>query len=258
MRAAAAELVYGLNSVLAALRAKRRTVRRLWLAEGRTRDRRLDELLGLAAEAKITVEMAGREALDRLAGGGLHQGVVAEAEIGVDVRLEEVVEASAGPALLVILDRVQDPRNLGAVVRTAAAAGATAVVVGASRQAPMSAAALKVAEGGAEFVPVVQVGNVHQALRRIKQLGIWVVGLHPDAERGWDEADLTLPTAIVLGSEGPGLKRVLKDNCDLLVALPTAPGVDSLNVSAAAAVALYEAVRQRRRKLRGADSVRST
>jgi 23S rRNA (guanosine2251-2'-O)-methyltransferase len=248
------DVLYGIGPVLEALRAGRRRVHRLWIAEGRGHDRRLEELLRLARAAGAATSGAARDELTRRAAGGVHQGVVAEAEPLPRVELDTVLAAGRDrPALVVVLDSVQDPQNLGAVVRTAECAGADAVVVPKDRAASLTPAAVKAAEGAAERLPVVEVVNLARALRTMKEAGLWCVGLAAEGTRAWCEVDYRQPTAIVLGSEGSGLRRIVRETCDHLVAIPLSGRIGSLNVSVAAAVVLYESVRQRREGRRGTD-----
>jgi len=188
------------------------------------------------------------EVVERLAEGGRHQGVVAEVEPRAgdpETQLEEALEAAAGPPLLLVLDGVQDPHNLGACLRSADAAGVAAVIVPRDRAAGLTPVVRKVAAGAAESVPLVAVINLARTLRQLKERGVWLVGTDDAAGRSLFEADLTGPVALVMGSEGEGLRRLTRDCCDQLVSIPMAGAVESLNVSVAAGVALFEAVRQR-------------
>jgi len=223
-------------------------VRRVLLAGGRDA-RRLDELRALAARAGVPVAEADDATLERLAAGVRHQGVVAEIApraVDPETQLEEALEAAGAAPLLLVLDGVQDPHNLGACLRSADAAGVAAVIVPRDRAAGLTAAVRKVAAGAAETVPLVPVVNLARTLREFKARGVWLVGADDAAERTLYEADLTGPVALVLGSEGEGMRRLTRECCDQLVAIPMAGAVESLNVSVAAGVVLFEAVRQRR------------
>jgi 23S rRNA (guanosine2251-2'-O)-methyltransferase len=245
-RPAAAGEVHGIGPVLEVLRAGRRRLRRLWLAGGRRHDERMAEIVRRAGRMGVAVEELPAAELGRRAPGAVHQGVVAEVEPLQQPSLEELLERLRQPALLVALDQVQDPHNLGAVIRSAEAAGADAVLVTRERMAPLGAAALKVAEGAAEHLPVVAVPNLARALDQARRAGLWLVGLDAAAGRAWSDTDLVRPTVLVLGSEGRGLRRLVRESCDDLVSVPMLGRVGSLNVSAAAAVVLFECVRQRR------------
>jgi 23S rRNA (guanosine2251-2'-O)-methyltransferase len=184
--------------------------------------------------------------LARAARGGVHQGIVAEVTAPQDYTVEALVEAAA-PAvpLLIVLDGVEDPHNLGAVLRSADAAGCHGVVRQARHAAPLDGAAMKASAGAAAHVRVATVVNIARAIETLKEAGVWTVGLAGDASERYHEVDLTLPTAIVLGAEGSGLRRLVRDRCDRVVSIPMSGAVSSLNVSVAAGVTLFEAVRQR-------------
>ncbi len=181
--------------------------------------------------------------LDRLARGAPHQGVVADVRVG-DYGVGDLV-APDHPALIVVLDGVEDSHNVGAVVRAVDAAGADGVIRQTRRAAPLDAATARASAGALAHVRVASVVNVARALDQLSELGVWKVGLAADAPRRYDEMDFTLPTALVLGSEGEGLRRLVRENCDHLVRIPMRGRVASLNVSVAAGIVLFEAVRQR-------------
>ena len=238
-------MVYGINPVLEALRAGR--VRRVRVA-GRG-DRRIEEMLALARKMKLPVEQVDAQVLDRVARGGVHQGVAAELDAPRDVSIRELVSAAAlAPALIVVLDGVEDPHNVGAIIRTADAAGCHGIVRQARHAAPLAGAAAKASAGAVAHVRIATVVNIARALEELTQLDVWTVGLDGAAQASYDEADLTLPTALVLGAEGSGLRRLVRERCDRLVAIPMLGSVSSLNVSVAAGVALFEAARQRRQR----------
>jgi 23S rRNA (guanosine2251-2'-O)-methyltransferase len=225
-------------------------VRQLWLSTAREAAARLQELRALAGEAGIAVRDADEQGLDRLADGERHQGVVVELAPRAgdpETQLEEALEALAGsPPLLLVLDGVTDPHNLGACLRSADAAGVAAVIVPRDRAAGLTPVVRKVAAGAAETVPLVQVVNLARTLRELKERGVWLVGTADDASRTLYEVDFRGPTAIVLGSEGEGMRRLTREACDQLVSIPMGGAVESLNVSVATGVALFEVVRQRR------------
>jgi 23S rRNA (guanosine2251-2'-O)-methyltransferase len=235
-------IVYGVNPVLEALRAGRVTrVTVSAAARGRLR-----EVLRLAGECGLRVQQVEPEALDRLAGGGAHQGVVAEVTRGPDYTVGGLVVAAGEPALIVVLDGIEDPQNLGAILRTADAAGAHGVVRQTRHAAPLGGAAAKASAGAVAHVRMAAVVNIARALDELSEAGVWTVGLAGDAPTRYDQVDLTLPTAIVLGAEGSGLRRLVRERCDWLVSIPMGGHVESLNVSVAAGIALFEARRQRR------------
>jgi 23S rRNA (guanosine2251-2'-O)-methyltransferase len=225
-------------------------VRRVLIAGGRETGR-LAEVRELAQGAGVQVSVVDEATLDRLSAGERHQGVVAELLPRAgdpETHLEEALEAAGAAPLLLVLDGVQDPHNLGACLRSADAAGAAAVIVPRDRAAGLTPVVRKVAAGGAETVPLVAVVNLARTLRELKERGIWLVGTDDSAERTLYDADLRGPVALVMGSEGEGMRRLTRECCDQLVSIPMAGAVESLNVSVAAGVALFEAVRQRSAK----------
>ena len=240
-------IIYGFNPVIEALRAGR--VRRLRV--GARADKRTDEVVALAKRSGVAIERTDAAALERLARGGVHQGIVAELAPARDYSIQELIERAAPAApLLIVLDGIEDPHNLGAITRTVDAAGAHGVIRQARHAAALDGAAAKAAAGAMALVPFATVANIARALEELKEADVWTVGLAGEATDSYDVVDYTLPTAIVLGGEGEGLRRLTRDRCDRLVRIPMAGGVDSLNVSVAAGVALFEAVRQRTRKSR--------
>lgn len=236
-------LIYGLNPVLEALRAGR--VRRLRIAA--RGDRRMDEVVAMAKAAGVTVERVDAQALERLTGGAVHQGIAADLSPMPGYSVEELVEGAAPAApLLVVLDGVEDPHNVGAIARSVDAAGAHGIIRQARHAAALEGAAAKASAGATAFVRFATVVNIARALEDLAAAGVWTVGFAGEANDAYDEVDYTLPTAIVVGGEGEGLRRLTKERCDRLVRIPMAGGVSSLNVSVAAGVALFEAARQRR------------
>lgn len=248
--APAMNVAYGIHAVRVLLTRTPQRVRQLWLSSARETGARLQELRALAQQADVNCAEADDAQLERYAGGERHQGVVAELVPRADdpeTLLEEALEAGGtAPVLLLVLDGVTDPHNLGACLRSADAAGVAAVIVPRDRAAGLTPIVRKVAAGAAETVPLVQVVNLARTLRELKERGVWLVGTSDDAPRTLYEADLRGPIALVLGSEGEGMRRLTREACDELVSIPMAGAVESLNVSVATGVALYEAVRQRR------------
>jgi 23S rRNA (guanosine2251-2'-O)-methyltransferase len=238
-------IVYGINPVLEALKAGR--VRRLRLAA--RGDRRIDEAVALARAAGVLVERVDAKTLDRATRGGVHQGIVAELEAPRDYSVEELVKgAGDAPPLLVVLDAIEDPQNVGAILRTADAAGCHGIVRQARHSAALEGAAAKASAGAVAHVRVATVVNIARAIEELKGLNVWTVGLDGGEPASYYQVDFTVPTAIVLGSEGTGLRRLVRERCDRLASIPMLGSVGSLNVSVAAGVALFEAVRQRRER----------
>ena len=236
-------IIYGINPVLEALR--RGCVRKLRV--GPRRDRRIDEALTIAREKHVTIERADADTIDRLARGGVHQGIVAELDVPRDYSLPELVEGAAPAApLLVVLDGIEDPHNVGAILRTVDAAGAHGVVRQARHAAALDGIAAKASAGAVALVRIATEVNIARALEELKDLNVWTIGLAGDAADTYEAIDFTLPTAIVLGAEGTGLRRLVRERCDRLVSIPMHGGVGSLNVSVAAGVVLFEAARQRK------------
>lgn len=241
-------IIYGINPVLEALRSGR--VRRVRV--GPRGDRRVEEALTLAREKGIAIERADAAAIDRAAHGGVHQGIVAELDAPREHALRDLVEHAAPTApLLVVLDGVEDPHNVGAILRTVDAAGAHGVVRQARHAASLDGVAAKASAGAVAHVRIATEVNIARAIEELKALGVWTVGLDGDAAERYDAIDYTLPTAIVLGAEGHGLRRLVRERCDLLVSIPMHGAVGSLNVSVAAGVVLFEAARQRKKKSQG-------
>ncbi|ACO77009.1 RNA methyltransferase TrmH, group 3 [Azotobacter vinelandii CA] len=242
------ERIYGVHAVEALLRHHPRRVKRLWLAEGR-QDPRVQALLELARQARIAVGQRERRELDEWA-EGVHQGVVAEvspSQVWGEAMLDELLDRCEGPPLLLVLDGVTDPHNLGACLRTADAAGAQAVIVPKDKSATLNATVRKVACGAAEVVPLVAVTNLARTLEKLRQRGLWTVGTAGEVEQELYGVDLRGPTVLIMGAEGKGMRRLTREHCDYLVRLPMAGSVSSLNVSVATGVCLFEAVRQRSR-----------
>lgn len=237
-------IVYGINAVIEALRAGR--VQRIRVA-GRD-DARIRQLLDEATARGVRVQQVSREVLDRESRGGRHQSVAADVGGTPEVTLAELTRGHAGPPLIVVLDGVEDPQNVGAILRTVDAAGATGVVRQTRRAAPLDGAAAKASAGAVHHVPVAGVVNVARALEELKELGVWTVGLDADAKTPYYDLDLAIPTALVVGAEGTGLRRLVRERCDYVAAIPMAGHVGSLNVSVAAAIVLFEALRQRQSK----------
>lgn len=241
------EYVYGLHAVQAMLERAPRRVRQLKVQRGRL-DARMQALLDLAGSEALDVERVMPDELDRLADGGVHQGVVAvvtPSQLWSEEMLGHLLDNDEGVPLLLVLDGVTDPHNLGACLRSADAAGAQAVIIPKDKSATLSPTVRKVACGAAETVPLVAVTNLARTLKQLQQRGLWVVGTAGEADQLLYEVDLKVPTVIVMGAEGTGMRRLTREHCDYLAKLPMAGTVSSLNVSVTAGICLFEAVRQR-------------
>ncbi len=236
-------LIYGINAVLEAIRAGR--VRELRVSD-RAGARAVDAV-SAAQRAGIAVRRVRDTDLDRAAKGGVHQGVVADVEDAREYSVGDLVSGAAASPLIVVLDGIEDPHNVGAILRTVDAAGGDGVIRQSRHAAPLGGAAAKAAAGAVSHVKVADVVNIARAIEELKEAGVWTVGLAGDGAKRYDQIDLTVPTAIVLGAEGTGLRRLVRERCDWLVSIPMHGHVQSLNVSVAAGVALFEAVRQRGR-----------
>ncbi|HET9703761.1 MAG TPA: 23S rRNA (guanosine(2251)-2'-O)-methyltransferase RlmB [Vicinamibacterales bacterium] len=240
-------VIYGINPVLEAIKAGR--AREILVAQ--RADDRLQRLLDEAARHRVRVRYVTRDELDHAARGGVHQGVIAEVERLTEATLEDLADTSKGAPLIVVLDEVEDPQNVGAILRTVDAAGGSGVVRQTRRAAPLDGAAAKASAGAVNHVRIADVVNIARSLEALKQAGVWTVGLDAGAKMAYYDWDLTLPTALVVGAEGHGLRRLVRERCDQVVGIPMLGHVGSLNVSVAAAIVLYEAVRQRRSRSRG-------
>jgi 23S rRNA (guanosine2251-2'-O)-methyltransferase len=241
-------IVYGINPVLEAVRMGRAKEVVLLEPPGA----RLQEVATASREAGVPVRRVGASAFRKLAPSGVHQGVVALTGAPPQVTLEALAAHDHGPPLIVVLDGVEDPHNVGAILRSVHAAGGAGVVRQTRRAAPLDGAAAKASAGAVHHVPVVDVVNIARALEELKSLNVWTVGLDAEADLHYDEIDLTLPTAVVVGAEGSGLRRLVRERCDRLASIPMRGQLGSVNVSVAAAVVLFEAVRQRNRGRHGA------
>jgi 23S rRNA (guanosine2251-2'-O)-methyltransferase len=234
--------IYGINPVLEAVRARRVRIIRV----AARNDERLGALLELARDQHVTVTRVAVGELDRLTGGAAHQGVVAEVRERSHVSVEDLVMQASGPPLIVVLDGIEDPHNVGAILRTVDAAGADGVVRQSRHAAKLDGAAAKTSAGAVSHVKIAEVVNIARALDALKDAGVWTVGLAGDAPTRYDAIDFTLPTALVVGAEGDGMRRLVRERCDWLASIPMLGHVGSLNVSVAAGIVLFEAVRQRR------------
>lgn len=240
------EIVYGINPVLEALRGRRRAFE-LFVAKG-SQEKRLEKVLRLAADRGVPVRHRERDDLARLCGTGHHQGVALRVEAFAYAELPDILarwKESGDSGLLLVLDGIQDPHNLGALIRSAACAGAHGVIIPKDRAAGVTPAVEKASAGAVETLPVARVTNLAQALDELKEAGFWIYGTAGESPSSVFELDLTGNVALVIGSEGEGLRPLTSKKCDFLVAIPLKGGVASLNASVAGGVVLFEAVRQR-------------
>jgi len=242
------ELVYGLHAVESLLKHNHDSILELLVQQGR-QDARIETLVTRAGRLNVGISEVPRSALDEQTGGMVHQGIAAlckplklERSEGF---LQQLLQQLDHPPLLLVLDGVTDPHNLGACIRTADAAGVDAVIVPKDKSALMSATVRKVACGAAEVVPFIAVTNLARTLKALQQAGVWILGAAGEATQSLYQSDLKGPLALVMGSEGSGMRRLTREHCDLLFSIPMAGEVSSLNVSVATGVTLFEAVRQR-------------
>ena len=238
-------VLYGVNPIIEALRSNR-APDEITIAEG-ARDERLHELIELARQRGVPVGRARRNELDRAAGNTHHQGVTAHMAPPKYADADDLLESAAQHPcpLLLVLDGIEDPRNLGAIIRTAECGGASGVFIPERRAAGLNETVAKASAGAVSYLPVARVTNLSVLIRQLKERNVWVVGTAADARTDYSEWDWTRPSAIVLGGEGTGLHRLVRENCDALVRIPVHGKIESLNVSVAAGIILYEALRQR-------------
>jgi len=239
-------VIYGVNPVIEAMRGRKRPVERIGIALG-VRIARYDELMREAKAARVAIVRQPTTALDRAAGGRNHQGVIAWVGAARFASLAEVVARMPERRLAVLLDGVEDPHNLGAIIRTALAAGAHGVVIPERRAAGLTDTVARSSAGALAHLPVAKVTNLARTMEELKEAGYWLVGLDEHADKRYTEVDYTSPTAIVMGGED-GMHELTRKRCDFVVSLPTTGPVKSLNVSVATGVVLFEALRQRQKR----------
>lgn len=239
------DYIVGRNAVREALRSGR-TIQRLFITNDKVQGS-LQEIIGLAKDKGIELRRVDDKQLSKYADGVVHQGVVALAAPVKFADLGEVLQnwSSDKAPLLILLDGIEDPHNMGAIIRTAECCGATAVLIPKRHTAPINATVAKTSAGALESIPLVQVGNVAQTIEELKKQGFWVLGAHMEGQQTLYQTDLTSPLVLVIGNEGKGLSRLTKERCDFLVTIPMYGRINSLNASVAAAILMYEAVRQR-------------
>ncbi len=242
-----ADIIEGRNPVIEALRTGR-PINKVLLARNVKAQSAVAEILDLSKFRKVPVEYVERRFIDRLTATSSHQGVIAYASVKEYVDLEDLLtisrEKNESP-LYCILDGIEDPQNLGAIIRTAAASGTHGVIIRSRRAVGLTAAVAKASAGAVEYVPVARVSNISQAMVALKRSGVWVIGIDQTGEIPYSQVDFKLPTAVVIGSEGKGLSDLVKKRCDSLASIPMTEIITSLNASIAAALVMYEAFRQR-------------
>jgi len=237
-------IIYGINAAAEAVKAHPERIERISVERGQ-RNPRIGEIIIEARRKRIRISLEERAWLDRKSGGERHQGIlclIAEADT---LDAEEILAGAKSPGLLAILDGIEDPHNLGAIIRSAEASGMDGIFIPKNRSAGLSPAAVKASAGAAAHAKLARIGSAAQFIQSIKKKGYWIVGLEADADKPIWETDLTMPIAFVLGGEGKGIHRLVRENCDFLVSLPIHGRVNSFNVSVAAGIAFYEALRQR-------------
>lgn len=247
-------LIYGLSPVLEALRARRRPIQKILLASG-VQPARLIELVNVARQSRISIEKRDRRALDEMTQGANHQGVVALFAVGATptkknaayTNADEILDSLGSRPLLVLLDNIEDPHNLGAILRTCEGAGVDGVFIPEHRAAGLNETVAKTSAGAVEYVRVARVTNLVPLIVDLKERGIWVVGVEGGTTNSYTEFDLNVPMALVMGSEGHGLRRLVKENCDALISIPMHGHINSLNVSVATGIVLFEVLRQRKK-----------
>jgi 23S rRNA (guanosine2251-2'-O)-methyltransferase len=237
-------VLHGINAVTEAIKASPEKIERICVERGQ-KNPRIQEIIDLARKNHIRISFEERSWIDRKAEGARHQGILCFAAEMATLDAEDILEQAQSPGLLVILDGIEDPHNLGAILRSAEAAGADGVFLPQHRSATLSASVVKASAGAASHVKLSRVTNIAQLIESVKKNGYWVVGLDAAGSTSIWDIDLAAPIALVLGSEGSGLHRLVKERCDFVVSLPIRGAVSSYNVSVSAGIALYEALRQR-------------
>ena len=243
------DVLVGRNAVTEALKSGR-GINKLWIASG-DREGSVSEIAALAKERGIVVQYVERAKIESLAGGHRHQGVLAYVAPVPYAELDDILkaaEAKGEAPFLVLLDELEDPHNLGALLRTADATGVHGILIPKRRSVSLNATVAKTSAGAVEYVPVARIGNIAQTLKKLKEKGFWVAGADMDGEKAYYEADLTGPLVLVVGSEGRGMSRLTKEACDFIVSMPMVGRINSLNASVAGSILMYESMRQRLQK----------
>lgn len=246
-------VIYGLSPILEALRAQRRPISKILLASG-AQPARMNEVVALAKQQHISIERQARRVLDEMTNGANHQGLVAVVaqpaspshKSAAYSNADDILDSLSEKPLLVLLDNIEDPHNLGAILRTCEGAGVEGVFIPEHRAAGLNDTVAKTSAGAVEYVRVARVTNLVPLIAELKERGIWVVGVEGGTATNYTEFDLNVPLALVMGSEGHGIRRLVKENCDALISIPMHGQINSLNVSVATGVVLFEVLRQRK------------
>lgn len=241
------EIIYGRNGVLAAFQAKSRKIFRLIILDT-AGSQKVTQIKELAFQKKINVQLWDRKKMDALSGTNQHQGVIAVVTKKKIATLEDLSDISCDrgePSFLLVLDRLEDPRNLGALIRTAEVAGVHGIILSKHESCGLTPTVAKASAGAIEYMPIVRVSNLATVCEMLKKKGLWLFGADPEGDPYWTKMDYRLPLAIVLGSEGQGLKKIIKKKCDFLVSIPMRGVISSLNVTSAGSILMYEVVKQR-------------
>ena len=241
------DIIFGRNAAAEALKAGR-SINKILIAEG-TRDGTIQKIINLAKDRGIIVETVARERIEKIAAGQRHQGVVAYASPVDYSTLEDILkfaEDKGESPFIILLDELEDPHNFGAILRTADAAGVHGVLIPKRRSVTLNATVAKTSAGAVEYVRVAQINNVAQTLKQLKEIGFTVIGSDLSATKFYHESDYTVPLVMVIGSEGKGMRRLTRENCDELIKIPMTGNINSLNASVACAILIYEVFRQRK------------
>jgi 23S rRNA (guanosine2251-2'-O)-methyltransferase len=241
------QIVFGIHPVLECLKAKARPIERILVVQGAS-NRSLQQIIDLAREQRVPVRFEPKAGLDRQSGGGTHQGVLAVCASSATLDLEDLVGSLSALPLLVALDSIEDPRNLGAILRTCAVSGVEGVLLPKDHSAGLSETVAKTAAGALDHLKIARVTNLVNALKTLKEKGVWIAGVETGQTKPYYELDCKMPLALVVGNEDSGLRRLVRETCDFLVSIPTPGSIHSLNVSVAAGIVLFEVLRQRGEK----------
>lgn len=240
------QIIFGIHPVLECLKAKSRPIERILVVQGAS-NRNLQQVIDLARQHGVPVRFEPRAGLDRQSGGGTHQGVLAICASSATLDLDDLLGSLSAFPLLVVLDSIEDPRNLGAILRTCAASGVEGVLLPKDHSAGLSDTVAKTAAGALDHLKIARVTNLVNALKTLKEKGVWIAGVETGQAKPYYELDCKMPLAFVVGNEDSGLRRLVRETCDFLVSIPTPGPIHSLNVSVAAGIVLFEALRQRSR-----------
>jgi 23S rRNA (guanosine2251-2'-O)-methyltransferase len=238
------DLIYGVHPVLECLRSGSRQIERIYLARGAS-NQKVRTIIQLARERGLPIKFESRAILDKKWAAAAHQGVVAVCAVRDYFSLDSILKNLSPKPVLAILDSIEDPRNLGAILRSCAVFGVEGIILPKDRAAGLSSVVSKTAQGALEYLKIAKVTNLVTAIEELKAMGVWVVGVETGQEKFCHEFSFDVPTALVLGNEESGLRRLIRERCDILVSIPTVGAIQSLNVSVAAGIVMYEVTRQR-------------